>query len=340
MALVNAKIIAVCVLVAGCGVALDVNTPLGVAVGIVYVALVLLAMFHPWSGSVLVAAAGATVLIGVGYALSPDTEVLRAAAFNRALSVAIVWTVAAFVYVRQRDARALSRYATDLERSNAELEQFAYVASHDLQEPLRMVSSFTELLAEDYGPQLDDTARDYIDYAVDGANRMQRLIQDLLEYSRVNSRHKPATTVDTRAAIDDAMQNLQAAIDESEAQISVGELPALKCDRHRLVQLFQNLLSNAIKFRNPEVAPSIRVAGRRREGYGEITISDNGIGIDTQYADRIFRVFQRLHTRDQYPGTGIGLALCKRITERYGGSIRLSEHEGDGTTITFTLPLG
>jgi PAS domain S-box-containing protein len=243
---------------------------------------------------------------------------------------------------QQRARDALQRYARELEESNAELEQFAYVASHDLQEPLRMVSSFLQLLQRRYADQLDDTADEYIRYAVDGAKRMQRLIQDLLAYSRVGTRGKPFQRIDLNITVDEVLEDLQAAIQESGAEIIVDPLPTLEADPTQMRQLLQNLVGNALKFR-ADGQPVVRVSGKRVKDDGRtawrIAVQDNGIGIAEEHSDRIFQIFQRLHTRDEYAGTGIGLAICRKIVERHGGRIWLDSNLGRGTTFYFTIPV-
>ena len=264
-----------------------------------------------------------------------------------------------------------------LARSNQELEQFAYVASHDLQEPLRMVSSYTQLLAERYQGRLDEKADLFIGYAVDGARRMQGLIEDLLTYSRVNTQGTLPTVVDSHACLGMALANLRSAIDESGAIVTNDDLPTVLADKTQLVQLFQNLIGNAVKFRKPDERPCVHIgversaigaenpvaepaplnpehplssgsgaAGRTpntehrtlNTDFWTFSVRDNGIGIDPRHVDRIFMIFQRLHSREAYPGTGIGLALCKRIVERHGGRIRVESEPGTGTTFHFTLP--
>lgn len=243
--------------------------------------------------------------------------------------------------LRRRAEEDLRRANEALRRSNRELEQFAYVASHDLQEPLRMVASYTQLLARRYGDQLDREAHDFIGFAVDGANRMQRLIQDLLTYSRVTTRSRPAESIDPHDALGEAVRNLQTAIRESGALVTNGELPRVRADHTQLVQLFQNLLGNAIKFRRPETPPRVHVSAEAAEdapGFHRFRVTDNGIGIEPRHFERLFVIFQRLHGRNEYPGTGIGLALCKRIVERHGGTIALESQVGVGSTVVFTLP--
>jgi PAS domain S-box-containing protein len=224
----------------------------------------------------------------------------------------------------------------DLKRSNQELEQFAYVASHDLQEPLRMVSSYTQLLERRYKDLLDQDAKDFIFFAVDGANRMQHLINDLLDYSRVTTRGKPFVKVDLSTVLGHAINNLQKKIQETGALIVNEDLPFVYGDEVQLVRVFQNLLDNAIKFRGT-VPPRISISSKTVDDKVQISISDNGIGIDKIYTDRVFTIFQRLHNKIEYPGTGIGLAICKRTIERHGGKIWFESEPGKGTTFIFTL---
>lgn len=232
----------------------------------------------------------------------------------------------------------LQRTLVDLERSNKELEQFAYVASHDLQEPLRMVSSYTQLLAQKYQGQLDEKAKKYIDYAVDGAVRMQVLINDLLTYSRVNTQGEPLKTVDSHSALGEALRNLSATIQESEALVINDNLPNINADYSQMVQLFQNLIGNAIKFRSTDTPPRIRISASDQGSVWRFSVKDNGIGIGAEYADKVFVIFQRLHTRQEYPGTGIGLAICKRIVERHHGRIWFESEPGNGSVFHFALP--
>ncbi len=237
---------------------------------------------------------------------------------------------------RRRTEQRLAQYAGDLSRSNAELEQFAYVASHDLQEPLRMVASFTQLLAKRYRDQLDKDAHEFIDFAVDGAKRMQRLINDLLAFSRVGTRGKPFKPTDLGIILKETLDNLNTAIKESGARITSGPLPTVPGDEVQLVQLFQNLLANAIKFRGA-AAPHIEISAAAQDGEWVIAVQDNGIGIAPEHQERIFQIFQRLHGRSEYPGTGLGLALCKKIVERHGGHIWVESQPGQGATFYFSL---
>lgn len=225
----------------------------------------------------------------------------------------------------------------ELARSNAELQQFAYIASHDLQEPLRMVTSYLQLLERRYQGQLDSDANDFIHYAVDGALRMRKLISDLLTYSRVGTRGQAFELTAARDAVEQAIANLTIAIEESGAVITYQDLPCLKADPSQLTQLFQNLISNAIKFRS--AAPChIDIKAELKEDVWWFVIHDNGIGLDPQYAERIFVIFQRLNNRTEYSGTGIGLAVCRKIVERHGGKIWVQSEPGQGATFYFTMP--
>jgi signal transduction histidine kinase len=233
--------------------------------------------------------------------------------------------------------RRVAERTAALERSNSELQQFAYVASHDLQEPLRMVASFTQLLAKRYKDKLDDDAREFIDFAVDGATRMQTLITDLLMYSRVGTQGKPLERTECDAVLDKVCSTLRLRIQETGAEIRREPLPAMSCDPGQLGQLFQNLIVNAIKFHGDR-PPRIHIFAERHGSDWQIAVRDNGIGIDPQQGDRIFVIFQRLHTKTEFPGTGIGLAICKKIAERHGGRIWVEPSPGGGSTFRFTFP--
>jgi PAS domain S-box-containing protein len=242
------------------------------------------------------------------------------------------------ITARKAAEAALRGAHEELKRSNAELEQFAYVASHDLQEPLRMVSSYTQLLMRRYGDKLDGDAREFTAFIVDGATRMKQLIEDLLAYSRVGTRDKNFKPVEAESSLKRALTNLRAAIQDSGATVTQDRLPSIPCDEVQLAQLFQNLIGNALKFRKPDAAPAVHVGAAERGAEWEFTVRDNGIGIEPQYFERIFMVFQRLHDKGEYPGTGIGLAIVKKVVERHGGRIWVQSQLGAGTTFHFTMP--
>jgi light-regulated signal transduction histidine kinase (bacteriophytochrome) len=231
----------------------------------------------------------------------------------------------------------LQAHSEELQRSNSELEQFAYIASHDLQEPLRKVASFTQLLQRRYAGQLDARADQYIEFAVDGAKRMQALINDLLSYSRVGRSAREPALVSSDAALAQARTNLAALMEESGATIESGLLPLVLGELPLLTAVFQNLLSNALKFKG-ERPPRIDITAARDGSFWVISVTDNGIGIEPQYADRVFLIFQRLHDRATYPGTGIGLAMCRKIIEYFGGRIWLDTGVTDGARFCFSVP--
>lgn len=242
-----------------------------------------------------------------------------------------------FVIASVVDISARKEADEELRRSNEELERFAYVASHDLQEPLRTVTSYVQLLERRYGEILDDDGREFIGYAVDGARRMQTLIQDLLAFSRVGTRGGAMEPTDLAPVVDTVLGDLGAAIEASDAVVTCDPLPVVLGDAPQLRQLFANLIGNALKFRG-EAAPRVHVGARREGARWELAVRDNGIGIEEEYFERIFVIFQRLQPREAYPGTGIGLALCKKIVERHGGRIRVASEPGAGATFSFTLP--
>lgn len=234
--------------------------------------------------------------------------------------------------------RLLTRKTDELAWSNAELEQFAYVASHDLQEPLRMVSSFVSLLQKRYQGELDERADRYIYHAVDGAKRMKDLIEGLLEYSRAGRHEIGTDPVDLNEALGLATVNLARAIEESGAHVEAGVLPTVRGSTQQLAQVFQNLIGNAIKFRQPGTRPHVGITAVRSGSEWIVSIKDDGIGLDPVYAEKIFSIFQRLHSRSEYPGTGIGLAICKKVIERHGGRIWVESSPGQGSVFRFTLP--
>jgi len=242
------------------------------------------------------------------------------------------------ISVRKNSEQYLMETVKELKRSNDELQQFAYVASHDLQEPLRMVASYTQLLAQRYKGRLDSDADEFIGYAVDGASRMQRLIQDLLAYSRAGTNGIALHEISSESALKEALTNLRAPIKESGAVVTHDSLPALTTDETQLAQVFQNLVGNAIKYRSVEI-PHVHVSVTKTGGNEWIfSVRDNGLGIDPQYFERIFILFQRLHRQEDFKGTGIGLAICKKIVERLGGRIWVKSQLEKGSTFCFALP--
>jgi PAS domain S-box-containing protein len=237
----------------------------------------------------------------------------------------------------RKDAEAhLLQNVEELKRSNEELGQFANIASHDLQEPLRMVASYTQLLSRRYKGKLDSDADEFIAFAVDGASRMQRLIQDLLSYSRVGTKGRDLAETSSEAALQQGLRNLRGAIEESGAVITHDPMPQVQADESQLVQLFQNLVGNAIKYQKPGT-PIIHISALRQGSKWTFAVKDNGLGIDPQYFERIFGMFQRLHKREEFAGTGIGLAICKKIVERHGGTISVESQPGQGSTFRFAL---
>jgi len=236
-----------------------------------------------------------------------------------------------------QDITERTEYRKRLEESNERLEQFAYAASHDLQEPLRMVTSYLQLIEQRYGDELDQDGEEFIEFAVDGAERMRNMIDGLLEYSRVESQGDPFKSLDLNEILDDVREDLQMRIEESGAEITTGNLPRVDGDPSQLRQVFQNLLSNAIEYSGDQ-PPSVKISAERDGHEWIISIQDDGVGIDSEDQDRIFEVFQRLHSQDEHPGTGIGLSLCRRIVERHDGEIWVDSEPGEGTTFSFTLP--
>ena len=240
------------------------------------------------------------------------------------------------ISARKEAEAQLLRKVIELNRSNEELEQFAYIASHDLQEPLRMVASYTQLLARRYKGELDADADTFIDFAVDGAKRMQRLIQDLLAYSRVGTKGKLLLETSSETALSEALTNLRGSIEERHAVVTHDALPNVVADEAQLIQLFQNLVGNAIKYHDNGV-PEVHVSAQKHDSRWMFTVRDNGLGIEEKYFEKIFGMFQRLHKREEFDGTGIGLAICKKIVERHGGQISVESQPGSGSTFRFSL---
>lgn len=240
---------------------------------------------------------------------------------------------------RKQAEEKLRQLAEELRRSNQDLQQFAYVASHDLQEPLRMVTLFLDLLNRKYGSQLDDKAREIIGHAMEGAERMSRLVRDLLNYSRAGSGELERAPVDLNAVMDEVRMNLKAAIDEAGAKVTHELLPTVVGNGPQLSQVLQNLVSNAIKFRREGIPAEVTVSARRTEKEWVVSVSDNGVGIEPSHYEKVFMLFQRLHARDKYEGSGIGLAVVKKIVERCGGHVCVHSRPGEGSTFCFTVPV-
>ncbi len=238
-----------------------------------------------------------------------------------------------------KDVTQRLQFQRELERSNQELEQFAYVASHDLQEPVRVINGFIQLLEKREGDHLDAKGREYMAFIIDAGDRMKALINDLLAYSRVGTQAQPPSAINLDRALERALANLQLLIKEENVHIEREPLPTVWAEAGQMTQLFQNLLANAIRYHQPGRTPLIKIGVERREGEWLISVSDNGIGIDPRFFDRIFKIFQRLHTREDYPGTGIGLALCQKIVERHRGRIQVESRPGEGSIFSFTLPI-
>ena len=249
----------------------------------------------------------------------------------------LIYAIARDITERKRAEDTLRATAAELARSNDELSQFAHVASHDLQEPLRMVASFVHLIGKRYGAVLDDDGKKYIHFAVDGAKRMQALIEDLLALSRVQTRARPPVSTDCAKILRDVMDNLQIAIADAGATVTSDSLPVVMADSTQFAQLFQNLVDNALKFRGAEPL-RIHIGAVRRADEWEFSVRDNGIGIEPKYYDRIFGIFQRLHAFGEFPGTGIGLAVCKKIVERHAGRIWIESEPGGGSVFFFAIP--
>jgi light-regulated signal transduction histidine kinase (bacteriophytochrome) len=278
----------------------------------------------------------------------PDDELLR-------MFDALGSQIGDFI-TRKKAEEDRRHYSAELERSNKELQMFASIASHDLQEPLRVVSGFAQLIERRYKGKLDANADEFIGYMVDGAMRMQQVIRDLLDYSRVTTRGNPFKPVDCDTVLRKALANLKASIDESGAVITADRLPVVTADESQLARLFQNLIGNAVKYRRKTELPRIQISAKSISNaavqsgipgpqsaiqHGWLfSVSDNGIGIEPRYFERIFQIFQRLHKREEYPGTGIGLAICKKIVERHGGRIWVESEAGKGSTFLFTIPGG
>lgn len=317
-------------------VALDRLTVIGVATGVLYIVPVGLTVLTSSRRLTLWVATASLPLIFLGYLISPPGP-LYFGLFNRSIAIVAVVFITLTVMMVKRNEERSRQYGLALQRSNAELQRFAYIASHDLREPSRMVINFLGLLERKYAERLDDTARRYIRYAVDGSRRMETLIEDILAFSRVESRANPLEPMDAEDALAIALQDLSSAVDERCAEVTHDPLPTVMADRSQIVQLLENLIGNAIKYRS-DARPRIHVRAVRSGDAWQFSVSDNGIGMDMAYAGKIFEMSQRLHSNTEYPGTGIGLAIAKKIVERHGGHIWVESEQGKGSRFFFTLP--
>ena len=351
-------LILVMLIVTGVILLFDILLPLGVAAGVPYVTVVLLSSWLHWRRGVVLFAAIVTILIGGGFLYSPSAGIPWVVIANRALAIFAVWVTAILLVQRQRADRAvktahesleenLRRSADELERKvanrtaelasvNANLEQFAYVASHDLQEPLRTVSSYCELIERRYRDKLDHDGREFIDFVVDATHRMKSLIEGLLEFSRVRTKGQELQPVNCDQVLDGVIADLKATVEETKATLTRDSLPEVLGDEKQLARLFLNLISIALKFRSDK-APQVHLAARQDGRFIEFSVSDNGIGIESAYFDRIFQVFQRLHSVSEFEGTGIGLTTVARIVRRHGGRVWAEAAIEEGATIYFSL---
>jgi chemotaxis family two-component system sensor kinase Cph1 len=279
-------------------------------------------------------------LVLIIFNLIPNNQFLTLETLNdflRAISLVIVGIVVSFLseHISKREIE-FNEIMEDLRRSNEDLQQFAYVASHDLQEPLRAIVSFSQLLEDKYHDKLDKDGKEFIHFITDGAKKMNTLIKDLLSYSRITTHANPSKLNNIEKIVKNALYNLQEAIKESGAVVTYDKLPILKVDKTQFTQLFQNLLSNAIKFRREE-PPKIHIGVKKINDEWLFFVKDNGIGIDSKFFNKLFNIFYRLHTKEEYSGTGIGLPICKKIVQRYGGKIWVESKIGEGSTFYFTI---
>ncbi len=318
-----------------------------VAVGVSYIAVVWLSYLASDRRWIWASAAICFGLSVVGYLVSPPASIAWKAQLDRAIVLGAITGSAVLCNLAKRSQQRLRKHERELEelvqkrtaalqRSNSDLERFVYVASHDLQEPLRAVSGFCGLLQQHCADKLDGTAQSYINHVVEGADRMRRLIQGLLAYSRLQREEATVKPVDTTELLDNVRNDLQTLIRETNAKVTNSQLPVVPANPTQLHQMLQNLISNALKYR-AERQPTIHVAARESEDFWIFAISDNGIGIDATHQERVFQLFQRLHTRDTHDGTGLGLAICKRIAEWHGGRIWVESSLGEGSTFFFSL---
>ena len=322
---------------------IDLSLPLGVAIGIPYVLFVLFAWFIKQEGITTVLAICSTVLILAGYIYSAEGSASGIVIANRVFAIMAVWMVAGLVHhIKRKETdlllsnQQLDQHVLELSNKNKELAQFTYIASHDLQEPLRTVTNFTHLFEKQYREVLDEQANTYLQFIAQASRRMSGLIKGLLDYSRIGH-NREMTYVDLEKILDELKIDLHSKIDETGAKFRVGPLPKIRGFRVELALLFQNLILNAIKFRRKEEKPEIIITAKDRIGFFEFIVQDNGIGIAEEHQKKIFSIFQRLHTRKEYEGTGIGLAHCQKIVELHQGTIRVSSVPEQGSKFIFTI---
>jgi len=322
---------------------IDLSIPLEVAIGIPYILFVLFAWFIKQEGITTILAICSTVLIVAGFIYSFTEVKSSIVIINRLFAIMAVWLVATLLNHIKKNEKALHSINQELDlnlvqikNKNKELAQFAYIASHDLQEPLRTVSNFTKLFEEGYKNQFDEQASTYLRFISQASSRMGNLIKGLLDYSRIGH-NKKKTFVNLNEMLDELQIDLHSSINESDASIKIGRLPVIKGFKVEMTLLFQNLILNAIKFRRPESIPQIKIASIDKGSHFEFSVEDNGIGIAEEHQDRIFSIFKRLHTKQQYEGTGIGLAHCQKIVELHQGTIAVSSIPNQGSKFIFTI---
>jgi len=322
---------------------IDLSLPLGLAMGIPYVLFVLFGWFIKQEGITTILAICSTVLIIAGFIYAATDAVSWIVIVNRLFALMAVWLIAGLLDHIKKNEKALSETNQELDEklvllknNNKELGQFTYIASHDLQEPLRTVTNFTRLLNEQYKEQLDEQAQEYLRFISLASNHMRNLIKGLLDYARIGH-NKQKSSVNLQKVLEDLQIDLFTTIDETEAKFQIDTLPRVKGYKIELGLLFQNLILNAIKFRKPEVIPEIKISAKENDDHYEISVQDNGIGIAPEHQEKIFSIFQRLHSKKEYEGTGIGLAHCQKIVELHQGTIKVSSTPFHGSNFIFTI---
>lgn len=325
------------ILLLSCGLyVIDIKTPWQYSIWLLYIFPLLLTYGLPSKNVFLIIPVILTLLNVGGFYFDPKRMITKAEIFSRMLGIAILWITVILIRLRKKIDMQLQQKISDLNTSNRELEQFAYAVSHDLREPLRTVGSFSDLLARRYLETLGDTGREFIGHIREGVLQMQKLIESLLEISRAGRSRSRMEWVDCNSLVAEVTRGLHILIEEKQANIEYRFLPRIYAQESALAQLFHNLIHNALKFHGPQL-PSILIQAGLKKGHWLFSIQDNGIGIDPDHFDRIFMLFQRLHSEKTYPGSGIGLAVCKKIVERYDGKIWVESVPGHGSTFYFTL---